>query len=66
MSFTQTLLYLLLLYAVLDDKNKLSISTGILIALGIILFGFCCNPQLRCDNDNRRRFENSFNMANGL
>ena len=48
MSFSQNLLYLLLLYAVLDRGNKLSLTTGLVIACGILLFNCyfgnrCCN-----------------------
>ncbi len=47
MRITSNLLYLLLLYAVLDKNNRLSVTTGLLIAGGIILFGLCCtNPFL--------------------
>lgn len=41
MSLSNNLLYLLLLYAVLDGDNKLSTTNGILLALGIMLFGYC-------------------------
>ena len=47
MNLTTSLLYLLLLYAVLDKDGKLSLNTGLLIAFGILLlncyFGRCCN-----------------------
>ena len=48
MNLTTSLLYLLLLYAVLDKDGKLSLNTGLLIAFGILLlncyFGNrCCN-----------------------
>ena len=48
MSFSQNLLYLLLLYAVLYNGNKLSLTTGLVIACGILLFNCyfgnrCCN-----------------------
>lgn len=67
MAFTQNLLYLLLLFAVLDHGNKLTVTSGILIAIGIILFGFCCDPRLVCCNDDRRRFNNNgFATVNGL
>ena len=38
MAFTNDLLYLLLLYAVLDDSNTLTTTTGVLIGAGIMLF----------------------------
>ena len=47
MNLTSSLLYLLLLYAVLDKDGKLSLNTGLLIAFGILLlncyFGRMCN-----------------------
>ena len=48
MSFSQNLLYLLLLYAVLDRGNKLSLNTGLIVAVVILLFNCyfgnrCCN-----------------------
>ena len=47
MNITTSLLYLLLLYAVLDKDNKLSLTTGLIIAFVILLFncwyGRCCN-----------------------
>ena len=51
MSLSNNLLYLLLLYAVLDNDNRLSTTTGILLALGIMLFG-CCNRAINacCGN----------------
>ena len=58
MSLSNNLLYLLLLYAVLDNDNRLSTTTGILLALGIMLFG-CCNRAINaccgngCDNNFR-------------
>ena len=38
MNIGNNLLYLLLLYAVLDKDNKLSVTTGLLIAVGIMIF----------------------------
>ena len=47
MNITTSLLYLLLLYAVLDKDNKLSLTTGLIIAFVILLvncwFTRCCN-----------------------
>ena len=47
MNITTSLLYLLLLYAVLDKDNKLSLTTGLIIAFVILLlncwFNRCCN-----------------------
>ena len=58
MSLSNNLLYFLLVYAVLDNDNRLSTTTGILLALGIMLFG-CCNRAINaccgngCDNNFR-------------
>lgn len=63
MQLTNNLLYLLLLFAVLDKDNRLNVTNGILIALGLMLINFFCNPVIRCrelDNDrncSRRRLE---------
>ena len=48
MSISNNLLYLLLLYSVLDDSNKLSTTNGILLALGIMLFGYFRNVMEAC------------------
>ena len=60
MSLSNNLLYLLLLYAVLDNDNRLSTTTGILLALGIMLFG-CCNRAINacCGNG----FDNNFRTS---
>ncbi len=59
MSISNNLLYLLLLYSVLDDSNKLSTTNGILLALGIMLFGYfrnvmeaCCRNRCNGNNNN--------------
>ena len=56
MNLTQELLYLLLLYAVLDKDRKLSLTTGLIIAFAIILLSNyrqnCCNTQSRCGCNN--------------
>lgn len=76
MNFTTSLLYLLLLYAVLDKDNKLSLTTGLIIAFVILLFR--CNFGNRCcngsDNDLSRTTttttttssNNIFNTLNGF
>lgn len=75
MNFTTSLLYLLLLYAVLDKDNKLSLNTGLILAFGILLFNCyfgnrCCNGA---DNDLGRTTttttttsSNVFNTLNGF
>lgn len=50
------LLYLLLLYAVLDKEGKLSTTTGLLIALGIMVSTGCLN---NCNNNCRRQFSSN-------
>ena len=42
MKITSVLLYLLLLYAVLDKSNKLSVTSGMLIACGALLLNCYC------------------------
>ena len=49
MNITTSLLYLLLLYAVLDKDNKLSLTNGLVIAFVILLFNCWFN---RCCNNN--------------
>ncbi|MEG1923949.1 MAG: hypothetical protein RR054_05285 [Clostridia bacterium] len=71
MPLTSNLLYLLLLYAVLDKSNKLTVCSGVLIAVGLMVFGACCNPKLSmncCPNRNEfstNRNESSTNRCNG-
>ena len=50
MNITTSLLYLLLLYAVLDKDNKLSLTTGLIIAFVILLLN--CWFNSRCCNNN--------------
>ena len=50
MNITTSLLYLLLLYAVLDRDNKLSLTTGLIIAFVILLLN--CWFNNRCCNNN--------------
>lgn len=51
MNITTSLLYLLLLYAVLDRDNKLSLTTGLVIAFVILLLN-CYFRNRCCCNDN--------------
>ncbi len=46
MNITSSLLYLLLLYAVLDKDNKLSLTNGLVIAFVILLLN--CYIKNRC------------------
>ena len=68
MNIGNNLLYLLLLYAVLDKDNKLSVTTGLLIAVGIMIFSACCNPcGNRCTGANPTiGINNNFAFANGI
>ena len=57
MALSNNLLYLLLLYAVLDKENRISTTTGLLVALGVMLYGTCrtainacCNNTNPCNN----------------
>ena len=50
MNITTSLLYLLLLYAVLDKDNRLSLTTGLIIAFVILLLN--CWFVNRCCNNN--------------
>ncbi len=50
MNITTSLLYLLLLYAVLDKDGKLSLTTGLVIAFVILLLN--CYFANRCCNGN--------------
>lgn len=52
MNITTSLLYLLLLYAVLDRDNKLSLTTGLVIAFVILLLN-CYLRNRCCCGDNR-------------
>lgn len=63
MTLTQNLLYLLLLYAVLDHNNNLSLTTGLVIAFAIMLFN--CYYGKRCCNNQLSQNNNSFSFLNG-
>lgn len=63
MTLTQNLLYLLLLYAVLDHNNNLSLTTGLVIAFAIMLFN--CYYGTRCCNNQVSQNSNSFSFLNG-
>ncbi|MCH5156533.1 MAG: hypothetical protein J1G02_01495 [Clostridiales bacterium] len=74
MNITTSLLYLLLLYAVLDKDNKLSITTGLIIAFVILLlncwFNRCCNNNgnngLTTTTTTTTTGSNVFNTLNGF
>lgn len=52
MNLTNSLLYLLLLYAVLDKDNKLSLTTGLVIAFIILLINCYLSNRCCCGNNN--------------
>ncbi|MGN1040515.1 MAG: hypothetical protein ACI4QL_03700 [Candidatus Fimimonas sp.] len=71
MNVTTSLLYLLLLYAVLDKGNTLSLTTGLIIAFVILLLNCFCMNRIRCCNrddrrDDRRFSDNVFSVLNGF
>ncbi len=66
MNLTQSLLYLLLLYAVLDKNNKLSITTGLLIAFGILLLNCYCSRSCNRGNNAVSSEGNPFLSLNGF
>ncbi len=61
MNITTSLLYLLLLYAVLDKDGKLSLTTGLVIAFVILLLN--CYFNNRCCNNSSN---NAVNSSNGV
>ena len=73
MNITTSLLYLLLLYAVLDKDNKLSLTTGLIIAFVIMLlncwYSRCCNNNnngLTTTTTTTTTGSNIFNTLNGF
>lgn len=70
MSLSDNLLYLLLLYAVLDKEDRISPTTGILVALGVMLFGYCRSALNACCGRNVGFAEtfssNPFRAANSM
>ncbi len=74
MNITTSLLYLLLLYAVLDKDGKLSLTTGLVLAFVILLFN--CYFNNRCCGGNSGNMTttttttsstgNVFNTLNGF
>ncbi len=77
MNITTSLLYLLLLYAVLDKDNKLSLTTGLCIAFVILLlncsFNSCCcrgnnlnNGQTTTTTTTTNTGSSFFNTVNGF
>ena len=73
MNITTSLLYLLLLYAVLDKDNKLSLTTGLIIAFVILLFQCwftrCCNNNSNTTTTTTTTTTNGtsiFNTLNGF
>lgn len=70
MPLSSLLFYLLLLYAVFNKRNRLSVNTCLLIAVGIIIVGACCSnpdsPQLYGGNGRRANNTSAFIVSNGL
>lgn len=68
MNISGSLLYLLLLYAVLDKDKRLSTTTGLVIAFVILLFNCywsrCCNNNRTITTTNTT--DNTFNVLNGF
>ncbi len=64
MSITNSLLYLLLLYAVLDKDKKLSLTNGLVIAFVVMLLN--CYYGRRCGNTSSCCTGNSFSAINGF
>ena len=70
MNLTTGLLYLLLLYAVLDKEGKLSLTTGLIVAFAILLFNCyfgnrCCNGTTTTTTTTTSS-GNVFNALNGF
>lgn len=71
MNITTSLLYLLLLYSVLDKDNKLSLTTGLIIAFVILLLNCyygnrCCNNNSVTTTTTTTSSDNIFNTINGF
>ncbi len=71
MNITTSLLYLLLLYAVLDKDGKLSLTTGLVLAFVILLFNCyfgnrCCGNNMTTTTTTTSSTGNVFNTLNGF
>ncbi len=75
MNITTSLLYLLLLYAVLDKDGKLSLTTGLVLAFVILLINCYFNRRCCCGNSGNNMTTtttttsssgNVFNTLNGF
>lgn len=64
MNITRSLLYLLLLYAVLDKGNNLSLTNGLVIAFVILLLNCYCNCRQGTSTQNVS--DNIFTSLNGF
>ena len=62
MGISSNLLYLLLLYAVLDKEGKLGTSTGLLLGIGIMVATNCLNNNNNGNNGCCNRFANNVPM----
>lgn len=66
MNITRSLLYLLLLYAVLDKDNKLSLTNGLIIAFVILLLNCYYNRLCGNNSTTRTQTDNVFTTLNGF
>lgn len=66
MNITSSLLYLLLLYAVLDKDNKLSLTNGLVFAFVIMLVNCYVNARRSCCTGNAATTNNVFSSLNGF
>lgn len=71
MNITTSLLYLLLLYAVLDKGNRLSLTNGLIIAFVILLLNCyfhnrCCGNNSTTTTTTTTTGNNIFSAMNGF
>ena len=71
MNITTSLLYLLLLYAVLDKDNRLSLTNGLIIAFVILLLNCyfhnrCCGINSTTTTTTTTTGNNIFSAMNGF
>ncbi len=66
MNISNSLLYLLLLYAVLDNNNNISLTTGLIIAFVILLLQCYCGNNLCSGATTSTATTNPFAIFNSL
>lgn len=64
MNITNSLLYLLLLYAVLDKDKRLSLTSGLVIAFVILLLNCYCNSLRGTSSTSQQNANTLFNTLN--